>query len=145
MQSLNIIYIEDDDEDFSFFTETIETLKVSGSLTRGNNCTSVFSLLEQHKNTHLIFLDINLPLKSGKECLRELKANQHYKNIPVIILSGSNHPIDVDEMYESGAHYHIVKPSTHTNYVAALEIITQLNWNMEQPIPLRENFLIEYA
>ena len=39
---------------------------------------------------HLIFLDINMPRKSGPECLSEIKQNEKLKDIPVVMFSTSN-------------------------------------------------------
>ena len=58
----------------------------------------------------LILLDLNLPKKSGREVLREVKGDPVLKRIPVIMLSGSQSRDDVASTYDLGAAAYIVKP-----------------------------------
>ena len=53
---------------------------------------------------------LNLPKKSGREVLREVKGDPVLKRIPVIMLSGSQSSDDVASTYDLGAAAYIVKP-----------------------------------
>ncbi len=57
----------------------------------------------------VLFLDINMPLKNGMNCLREIKGNEKYKNMRVIMLSTSTFYAHVRLAYESGAELYIIK------------------------------------
>lgn len=57
-----------------------------------------------------IFLDLNMPLMSGKECLIEIKKRPHLKDTPVIIFSTSASQKDVQDTIELGAASFITKP-----------------------------------
>lgn len=59
----------------------------------------------------LILLDLSLPRKSGFELLEEIRASDSLKRIPVIILSGSADPTDVQRAYELHANCYIRKPN----------------------------------
>jgi len=55
-------------------------------------------------------LDLNLPKIGGLEVLKQLKANEHTKSIPVVILSSSKEDADVISGYQLGVNSYIVKP-----------------------------------
>jgi CheY-like chemotaxis protein len=58
----------------------------------------------------LIILDLNMPKKSGKEVLAELKQHPIYKKIPVIIYTTTRNELEIKKCYELGANTYIVKP-----------------------------------
>jgi len=60
---------------------------------------------------HLIILDLNLPRKSGLSVLKEIKADELLKEIPVVVLSTSNMERDVQASYQHYANCYIIKPS----------------------------------
>ena len=60
----------------------------------------------------LVLLDLKLPARPGIDVLRWLKADRHLREIPVVIVSGSDDDRAVQEGRELGAHSHIVKPIT---------------------------------
>lgn len=64
----------------------------------------------------LVLLDLNIPSGSGLEVLKDIKAHPALQRIPVVMISGSNYPKDVEESYRLGANSYIVKPlnSAHT-------------------------------
>ncbi len=59
----------------------------------------------------LVMLDINLPVTTGFELLQEIKAHEILKTLPVIIMSGSNNPEDVQRCYRAGANSFVCKPA----------------------------------
>ena len=58
----------------------------------------------------LIFLDLNLPRKDGREVLAELKRDDDLKRIPVIVLTTSTAERDVRNAYELHANCYVIKP-----------------------------------
>lgn len=58
-----------------------------------------------------IFLDLNMPRLSGKQCLVEIKKLDHLRSIPVIIYSTSNHPQDKEQTKQLGAFGFLHKPT----------------------------------
>ncbi len=86
-----------------------------------------------------------MPRKNGKECLKELKSHTTFNRIHVLIYSVSNNITDIDEVYENGAHYYVIKPYANVNFMETLKIIFNIDWTKEQPIPHREQFVINKA
>ncbi len=58
----------------------------------------------------LIVMDLNLPFFSGYEVLARIKTDPVLKRIPVIVLSSSSNPNDVERCYNEGANSYICKP-----------------------------------
>jgi CheY-like chemotaxis protein len=118
---MNILFIDDDPEDIELYQDAIGYLNNSEYLANAkeklichaysdcHNIIEVISSLAQDPD--LIFLDINMPLVGGKECLRALKAHPRYHHIPAVMLSTSC-PTEVAEQLKShGAIDCIQKPA----------------------------------
>jgi len=58
----------------------------------------------------LVLLDLRLPRVDGIEVLRQVKADERTRNIPVVILTSSRQDPDIQQCYELGANSYIVKP-----------------------------------
>lgn len=80
----------------------------------------------------LMILDLNLPKKSGKEILEEIKDDQRLKNIPIIIFSSA----DIDENIFTNEKYniksYIVKPIALEDYISSIEFIKKYIAELQQ-------------
>jgi chemotaxis family two-component system response regulator Rcp1 len=86
----------------------------------------------------LILLDLNLPKKSGKEVLREIRANPDTRRIPVIILTTSAEEQDIIESYSQLANCYIVKPIGIDNFTTAIKCIGEF-WTQTAKLPPSPN------
>ena len=68
----------------------------------------------------VVMLDLKLPKVSGIEVLRQLRANERTKLIPVVIMTASNEDRDVIESYQLGANSYVVKPVEFENFAQAV-------------------------
>ncbi len=68
----------------------------------------------------VILLDLNLPKLSGIEVLRQLKANECTRTIPVVILTSSQEAPDLQECYRLGVNSYIVKPIGFDQFIKAV-------------------------
>ncbi|MDP1800040.1 MAG: response regulator [Bacteroidota bacterium] len=73
----------------------------------------------------IILLDLNMPKKDGRECLKEIKKNSKFNRIPIIIYSTSSNPDDISYAYEIGASSYITKPYSYQELVKIMEIFKQ--------------------
>ncbi|ACU58488.1 response regulator [Chitinophaga pinensis] len=78
-----------------------------------------------HPFPQIILLDLNMPKKDGREALRELKANNVFKSIPVIILTTSMEEKDIINSYELGVNSFIIKPVTYSGLVEFTRVLGQ--------------------
>src|SRR5689334_5214682 len=107
---LKILLVEDDIDDIQFFTEAIQKLEIKSDVTVARSCDQLFSHLTKENNFDMIFLDINIPLLDGHQCLKKIKSSDQFKDLPIIMFTGSSTESDIQNAYENGAHYHVVKP-----------------------------------
>lgn len=68
----------------------------------------------------IILLDINLPGKSGYEVLAELKSSEIYKHIPIIMLTTSSAPEDIEKAYHLHVNSYITKPINISDFLDAV-------------------------
>jgi CheY-like chemotaxis protein len=108
---MKILYVDDDLEDREIFQEAIRTIDPKIIFAYATSCDEALFKLKSQKSPALIFLDINMPGKTGKECLKAIKSNPLLSTIPVIIFSTSNSLADIKECMDIGASEYLVKPS----------------------------------
>jgi CheY-like chemotaxis protein len=80
----------------------------------------------------VILLDLNLPKIDGLEVLRRLKSDQRTREIPVIVLTCSNHDRDIAECLRLGAAGYIVKPVDFQNFSEVTPHL-RLEWTLKKP------------
>jgi CheY-like chemotaxis protein len=142
---VKIIIVDDDMDDREAFAEAINKLKIEADISFLRDARELFEFLSKDTDINLILLDINMPVMDGKKCLKELKSNELYKRIPVVIYTVSTNTEDIDETYEHGAHYYAVKPYAKANFNQTLQKIFSYNWKESQSIPLKEHYVINLA
>ena len=66
---------------------------------------------------NLIILDLNMPRKGGREALREISVHSRFNKIPIVILTTSDEPQDIDLCSFLGARLFITKPTMYTDWL----------------------------
>jgi CheY-like chemotaxis protein len=142
---LDLLLADDDTDDCFLFEEALKELPVSAKLTTVHDGVQLMQLLSA-KETPLpdaLFLDLNMPRKSGFDCLSEMKAHEKLKQLPVIIFSTSLDVAVVDLLYQKGAHHYIRKPGEYDNLKKViLNVVTRLLQN-KLTQPARDRFILE--
>ena len=132
MQTLKKPYIvltDDDLDDLFLFQMALKNISKDYTLTYFQNGQL---LLDYLKNTddlpHCVFLDQNMPIKSGLEALREIREDYRFENLPIAIYSTSCEKKNVAKTLESGADLYISKPSDIQQLSQLLEQILDVDW-----------------
>jgi CheY-like chemotaxis protein len=73
----------------------------------------------------LILLDLNMPVKDGREVLADIKNNAALRRIPVVVLTTSRADTDIDRIYNLGANSFITKPVRYDSLVEVMRAISQ--------------------
>jgi CheY-like chemotaxis protein len=141
--SFRMILADDDADDRDFFAEAMAEVADKIRLDYAEDGVDLLNLLndEDRLLPHLIFLDLNMPNKSGRECLDAIRENERLKNIPVIIYSTSSSSKDIDETFKKGANLYVRKPSSFTELVSIAQQVLLLDWNKFKPHGSRNNFV----
>ncbi len=121
-----ILLVDDDTDDQLFFVDAINELELQLECGIANNGSEALDHLQKvPPPPSLIFLDLNMPLMNGFECLAQLKKTNDYKEIPVIIFTTSNNPADKARTISMGASMFLTKPPDFTALKNTLRSILQ--------------------
>ena len=75
----------------------------------------------------LVLLDLNLPRLSGRQVLDRIRAAPQLRKVPVVVLTTSGHPQDVEDLYTAGANTYIQKPQDFGRFVQVMHVV-QTYW-----------------
>ena len=125
----NIILAEDDEDDQMFFKEALHEISSEIDLHINDNGEELMSTLTKECSLipDIIFLDLNMPLKDGFTCLKEIRVNDKFKDCSVIILTTSNNPEHIELAYQFGADLFVSKPNNFYDLKTTLNTIINGN------------------
>ncbi len=119
-----LLIVDDDPDDIQLFCEAVtEISKTFHCFSAGNGEEALQLLNVTIVKPDFIFLDLNMPRMSGKQCLIQLKNNPQFANIPVIIYSTSKIEKDIEDSLRLGAVSFITKPNKFEELVKAISDI----------------------
>ncbi|HEY0656023.1 MAG TPA: response regulator [Chryseosolibacter sp.] len=119
----HILLADDDEDDRALFSDALNEIYSRVKLTTAKNGVDLMKLLESWKGSlpDVIFLDLNMPLKNGFECLDEIKSKQQLRELPVVILSTSSQKETMDMLHRKQANVYIKKPGSYPELKTAIE------------------------
>ena len=142
LNSLNVLLADDDEDDRWLFEQALVNLKIKTNLLLFQNGKELMDYLKKtDSNTHIVFLDLNMPIKNGMECLTEMRKDSKLKRIPVAIYSTSSSEKDIENTFVNGANVYINKPNNFEELKKVIDKVLQLNWQYHTSNLNRENFL----
>lgn len=136
-----ILLVEDNPADIRL---TKEALKESDSetildvVTDGEEALDFLFLRNTHSTAQrpdIILLDLNLPKRTGLEVLKEVKADESLKKIPVIVLTTSDAHHDITRAYEAHANCYILKPVDFDEFAEVIRLIETF-WLRTAKLPI---------
>ena len=137
----HVLMAEDDDEDFFIFSLAIKELSIKVVLTRAENGDILLQLLDE-KNPDIVFLDLLMPCKDGRTCLKEIRANKKYDTIPIVVYSSLSDLKSIEFCYREGSNLYAIKPSTLNELKTVLEKIFSIDWKKMLYFPPRSKFVV---
>jgi CheY-like chemotaxis protein len=108
-----IVLADDDADDRELFEEALSDIHPNAVLTTAQDGEELMFILRNYHKPDLLFLDLNMPRKNGKECLREIHRNPLLNGIPIVIFSTSINPLDIEETFSLGAVLFLRKPNSY--------------------------------
>jgi|ERR1043165_1281779 CheY-like chemotaxis protein len=109
---LRVVLADDNKNDRLLFKEAFKDIGLNTSLHFVEDGKDLMEYLSSCNGDlpHMLFLDLNMPQKTGLQCLREIKSDKKLKDISVAIYSVSAGENDVEETFRNGANVYIEKP-----------------------------------
>lgn len=119
------LFLVDDDVDEQWIFNTAlnavdPTIQLSGAANGQDAIRQLAGLMAQ---PDVIFLDLNMPVMNGLECLRQLKSNPGLSGIPTIMYSTTADPLTISRLREMGAEDFITKPYNFEELVDKLRSV----------------------
>ncbi len=142
-EALHILLADDDDDDRLFFKDAINELKVKTKVTLVNDGAQLMDYLNnvEVKVPNVIFLDLNMPIKGGMQCLNEIRSNSKWNEISIAIYSTSASDEDIEETFVKGANIYIKKPNEFAELKRVLSSVISLNWQYYTSGLNKQNFM----
>lgn len=140
----NILLADDDFEDREFFTEALKEVIPDAEVITSNNGVELMEFLKKTplESPGIIFLDLNMPLKDGYECLQEIKSDSNLKDNIVVIFTTSGIEHDIDMTYRKGANLFVTKPNDYLGLVNTIQKIFSLQWLRKNIQPSKDKFTL---
>lgn len=126
---IDILLVEDNPGDVRLAQEALKESKVRNRLYVVEDGVEAMAFLRQKDKyaeaprPDLILLDLNLPRKSGREVLEEVKDDEDLRRIPVVVLTVSRAEEDVLECYDHHANCYITKPLDFNQFMEVTKSI----------------------
>jgi len=122
MELQHIVLVEDSDDDYDTVREAVGLSGRHTSLSRARNGDQCMALLRGPgaERPSLVMMDLNTSGIDGRETLRQIKTDPQLKTIPVVVVTSSANPRDVEVCYHSGANAYHVKPVRYPDHLQLL-------------------------
>ncbi len=139
-ENIPIMLVEDDDVDAENVIRAFQKNKITNPLYIVNNGEEALALLnneapyedlEKHRRPGIILLDINMPLMSGIEFLKVIKADEKFMSIPVIVLTTSKEENDRVESFKLSVAGYVIKPVEFADFIKVVKTI-DLYWTLSE-------------
>jgi CheY-like chemotaxis protein len=131
---VNILIADDDQDDCLLTREAFRECKIGNRLHFVHDGEALLDYLkrrppyddeQKYPMPGLILLDLNMPLKDGREALMEIKADTALRAIPVVILTTSSAEEDILVSYDLGVNSFITKPVSYSGLIETVRALAR--------------------
>jgi CheY-like chemotaxis protein len=125
-----ILVVEDSDEQFEAIRRAFKKTGIQNPVRRCTDGDEALDYLFRRGDftdavaaprPAVVLLDLNLPGTDGREVLDHVKADAELRVLPVVVLSTSSHPGDIELCYRTGASSYIIKPVRFDAFLKTVE------------------------
>lgn len=135
----SIVVVEDSDEDFFALRRALSKADVKNPILRFSRGEEALEHLDEvGAEPAFVILDLNLPGLDGRAVLSTLKSDEKLRTIPVVVLTTSDNPTDVESCYRSGANSYHLKAFEFPRFVETVRVIADF-WLEETLLPPSES------
>lgn len=142
-EPFHIVLADDDEGDLLLFQEALKDLKIKANIKTVKDGVELMEYLSKEDTPlpFLLFLDLNMPCKDGFDCLKEIRASERLREVPVAIYSTSSTESDVEKTFLSGANVYIKKPNDFSTLKQVLHKVVMTAHTYREPPFNIANFL----
>jgi CheY-like chemotaxis protein len=143
MTTPEVLLVDDNPADIDLTSEALARSKRQMHVSSVNDGTEAMSFLRREGKYReapapdLMVLDLNLPRKTGREVLSDVKGDPLLASIPVVVFSTSLAASDIAGSYKLGANCYLGKPSTLPDFLAAVQSMADF-WLRHASLPNKE-------
>jgi CheY-like chemotaxis protein len=137
-----ILLVEDDESHVILTRECLNRAKVAVNLSvaaDGADCMSFLRKQGAHANAptpDLVLLDLNMPKMDGREVMSAIRNDDRLKTLAVVILTTSDNPADIDDLYRRGCNSYVVKPHDFNKFIETIDSLCRYWFNtVQKPAP----------
>lgn len=136
-----VLIADDDDDDFLIFTLAIEELSYKVMLSRATDAQMLMTMLNREV-PDLLFLDLQLPRKGGRECLQQIRNDSRFDKLPVIVYTSLEDLNNIEYCFRHGANIYTLKPNTIRELKIILQRILTIDWKVATYYPPLADFVL---
>jgi PleD family two-component response regulator len=134
-----VILADDDQDDKDFFDSAMKEINPSIKIFNVPNGKELMRLLDSFV-PDMVFLDLDMPVMNGLECLVAIAKKPELEKMPVVVYSSTTRQANIQTAYEMGAHLYFIKPVVYQHYLNSLKSILKLDWS--NPVAVREQYCV---
>ena len=127
--AIEFLLIDDDSDDSDLIVEVLNEIDSTIKYTYAMDGPEALTLLEDGYMPDIIFLDINMPGMNGWQCLTRFKANNRFKDIPVVMYSTSSYQHEIEKAFELGALAFFTKPNHYSLLKKNIKVVLDALYN----------------
>lgn len=130
-EPVHVLLADDDADDRELFKEVLDDSGIKVKFDYAVDGKNLIEMLMSQgaRLPHVIFLDLNMPNKNGKECLDFIRQSERLRHIPVVIYSTSSSQKDIEDTFEKGANLYVTKPSSYNELLAIMRKVLAIDWD----------------
>jgi CheY-like chemotaxis protein len=139
----SILYVEDDERDVELTLGALDQHHLANAVTVVRDGEEALDYLYRRRSFQkrptndpvLVLLDLKMPKVDGFEVLRQIKADDRLKTIPVVVLTSSREEKDLIASYQLGVNAYVVKPVDFEQFVGAVKDLGLFWLVLNEPPP----------
>lgn len=138
-----IVLAEDSLEHCFFFKKALKEIDPFIQFTEVHDGDELIALLQSF-HSDLLFLDLAMPCKNGIQCIKELREDRAYDNLPIVVFSITSQNNAIQTAYGFGANLFLVKPGEYNLLETSLTNILSMDWTNPKKITEKHFYKNQY-
>jgi len=136
MSQRSCFLIDDDEDDREIFAMALKKANADFVCSMAKNGRDALDIVANSDFVpNYIFIDLNMPMVSGRDCLSALKKVKRFEGVPIIVYTTSSHSTDINDTKKLGADHYLVKP---TSIVVLSQLLNDVFTKNDLPFLLTE-------